>query len=99
LLIEGLKKISKVKIYGTEDMENRAPVVSFNIEEEGSSQISFQLDREYEIATRAGLHCAPLAHETIGTLEQGTVRISLGYFNTKEEIIEVLKAIKEIANN
>ena len=99
MLIAGLKQIPEVIIYGTDNVENRVPVVSFNIEDMGSAEVAFQLDRDYNIATRSGLHCAPLAHETIGTLDQGTVRISLGYFNTKEEIEETIKAITEIAKN
>ena len=64
-----------------------------------SGEITFLLDSEYDIATRSGIHCAPLAHKTLGTLEQGAVRFSIGYFNTKEEIDKAIEALKEISKN
>ena len=63
----------------------------------GSSEVSYILDQEFDIMTRPGLHCAPLAHKTLGTMEQGTVRFSFGYFNTKEQIDEAITAIEKIA--
>ncbi len=96
LFLEGLKSIKKVKIYGTDDLDRRAPVVSINVGNVGSSDISYILDQTFDIATRSGLHCSPLAHSTIGTLEQGTVRFSIGYFNTKEQIEKALEAIEQI---
>ena len=74
-----------------------APVVALNIKDADSSEISYILDEEYDIAVRPGLHCAPLAHKTIGTFEQGVVRFSFGYENTHEEIEFAVKALKEIA--
>lgn len=56
-----------------------------------------QLVKYGDIAVRTGLHCAPLAHETIGTMPMGTVRFSFGYFNTKHEIDTAVAAIKKIA--
>lgn len=94
--IEGLSLMPTVKYYGVESGVPRAPVVALNIGKEDSSMISYYLDDEYDIATRPGLHCAPLAHETIGTFEQGCVRFSFGYFNTEAEIDYALKAIQEI---
>lgn len=94
--IEGLALMPTVKYYGVESGVPRAPVVALNIGKEDSSMISYYLDDEYDIATRPGLHCAPLAHETIGTFEQGCVRFSFGYFNTEAEIDYALKAIQEI---
>lgn len=96
-LLTGLQSIDKVKIYGLGDALKQAPVVSINIGEEGSSEVAFVLDRAFQIAVRAGLHCAPLAHQTMGTITQGTVRFSLGYFNTGEEIEYTLESIKKIA--
>ncbi|HYE83093.1 MAG TPA: aminotransferase class V-fold PLP-dependent enzyme [Clostridia bacterium] len=92
----GLQDIKKVKIYGTKDVYKKVPVVSINIGDVGSSEISYILDQTFDIATRSGLHCAPMAHRTIGTLEQGTVRFSFGYLNTKEEINTALSAIEHI---
>lgn len=94
--IEGLEPLKDVKLYGLKDPVRQAPVVSINIGEAGSSDISYILDQTFDIATRSGLHCAPLAHKTIGTLEQGTVRFSFGYFNTKDQINAAVKAIEQI---
>jgi selenocysteine lyase/cysteine desulfurase len=92
-----LEAIKQVKIYGIKDIMLHAPVVSINIGDIGSSEVSYKLDQTFDIATRSGLHCAPVAHETIGTLEQGTVRFSFGHFNTKEEIEAALAAIEQIS--
>jgi cysteine desulfurase family protein len=94
--LEGLKEMKKVKIYGPQDAKKQASVVSINIEEEDSSEIGYILDKVFDIGVRPGLHCAPMAHKTIGTFEQGTVRFSFGYFNTKEDIDKALEAIKSI---
>lgn len=96
-LIEGLSKIDKVIIYGPKDGERQAPVVSINIGEADPSEISFILDNNYDIACRSGLHCAPLAHKTIGTFNRGTIRFSMGYFNIIEEGDRVIQAIEEIS--
>ncbi|SHH77133.1 cysteine desulfurase family protein [Caloranaerobacter azorensis DSM 13643] len=95
--IRELKKIDKVKIYGPCDVSKQAPVVSINLGEEDSSEVSYILDKVFNIAVRPGLHCAPLAHKTIGTFEQGVVRFSIGYFNTHEDIENAVKAVREIA--
>lgn len=95
--IEELLKIDGVKIYGPLDIKEQAPVVSINIRDEDSSEISYILDEEYDIAVRSGLHCAPLAHKTIGTFKQGVIRFSFGVFNTYEEIELGIRAIKEIS--
>lgn len=95
--IEELLKISGVKIYGPLKLGEQAPVVSINIKDADSSEISYILDEEYGIAVRSGLHCAPLAHKTIKTFEQGVIRFSFGVFNTYEEVKLGIKAIKEIS--
>lgn len=94
--IEEVLKIEGVKAYGPLDIKEQGAVVSLNIGEEDSSEISYILDEVYNIAVRPGLHCAPLAHKTIGTFEQGVVRFSFGIFNTHDEIEQGIKAIKEI---
>lgn len=95
--IEEASKIDGIKLYGPLEIGYHAPVVSLNIRDADSSEVSYILDDEYDIAVRPGLHCAPLAHKTIGTFEQGVVRFSFGYENTHEEIEFVIKALKEIA--
>lgn len=91
-----LAKIDDIVVYGLEDIKRHAPVVSLNIKNRPSSEVSFLLDSQFDIATRPGLHCAPLAHQTIGTKERGAVRFSFGYFNTIDEIDKALVALKSI---
>ena len=98
MLLQGLSQIKGVKIYGPADPGLQAGVVSMNIGNGDSGEISYILDKAYDIATRSGLHCSPLAHRTIGTLEQGTVRFSIGFFNTKEDIETAVRAVEEIAS-
>lgn len=97
-LIDGLKNIKNVILYGIQIPEKMASTLSFNLLNLDCSEVGFILDEVYDIYVRVGLHCAPLAHKTIGTYPQGTVRISPGFFNTEGEINELLKAIEEINN-
>lgn len=96
-LLEGLSMIKNVTVYGPTKDKLRTPVVSFNIGMESSTEIGYILDQVFNIAVRGGLHCAPLAHQTLGTLQQGTVRAGLGYFNTKQDVETLLLAIQQIA--
>ncbi|SHK00771.1 aminotransferase class V-fold PLP-dependent enzyme [Paramaledivibacter caminithermalis] len=95
-MINGLEKINEVIIYGPKDIKRKASVISINIGDLDSSEVSYILDQAFNIAVRSGLHCAPLAHKTLGTFEQGTIRFSIGYFNTKQDIDRALEAIKKI---
>lgn len=97
IFLEGLTAIKNIKVYGQIDDELRTPVVSFNIGEESSTEIGYILDQVFDIAVRSGLHCAPLTHQTLGTLQQGTVRAGFGYFNTQEDVETLLLAIQQIA--
>lgn len=94
--IEEVSKISGIKLYGPCDITKQAAVVSLNIKDYDSSEIAYILDEQYDIMVRPGLHCAPLAHKTIGTLDQGVVRFSFSPFNTLEEIEYGIKALREI---
>jgi cysteine desulfurase family protein len=96
-LIEGLKEIPRVKLYGSKNGGDRIAILSFNIEHLSPSEVSFCLEKEFGILCRPGLHCAPLAHKTIGTFPMGTVRFSLSYFNNEEEIEKTLHAVGHIA--
>ena len=93
-LRNGLASIPGVKVYG---YASHAPLVSFNVGELGSSEVAAILDATFNICVRPGLHCAPLAHRTIGTLRQGTVRASLGPFTTAQEVDALLSAVEEIS--
>jgi selenocysteine lyase/cysteine desulfurase len=62
------------------------------------AKTGFLLDRDFGIAVRVGLHCAPLAHKTIGTFPEGTIRVSPGFFNTEQDIDFFIASVREIAN-
>ena len=93
----GVKDISGVKIYGDFTTKNRVAVVTLNIGDIDSGSVSDWLWEDYEIAVRAGAHCAPLMHEALGTKEQGAVRFSFSHLNTEEEVDTAEKAVREIA--
>ncbi|MCY6482761.1 aminotransferase class V-fold PLP-dependent enzyme [Clostridium aestuarii] len=95
-LVQELSEISRIKIYGGSNYDNRAAVVSFNIDGIDSSEVGYLLNEE-GVAVRTGYHCAPLIHGIIGTNYKGTVRISPGYFNTLKEIEKTIEIIKKIS--
>lgn len=96
--LEELKKVKDVILYGADDVSApRIGVVSLNIGDLDSCEAACRLDQEFDICTRPGLHCAPLAHRTIGTLDRGTVRFSIGFETTEAEMIKTLDAIRQIA--
>jgi cysteine desulfurase/selenocysteine lyase len=96
-LIGGLKAIPSVTLYGGHDAVRQTATVSFNVAGLEPSEVGLQLDEEYGILCRVGLHCAPSAHKTIGTFPTGTVRFGLSYFNTEEEVDVAVQAVREIA--
>jgi selenocysteine lyase/cysteine desulfurase len=85
-----------LRILGPALGQPRTGLVSFVSLKRTAAEISFYLDRDFQIATRAGLHCAPLAHQTIGTLTTGAVRASVGCFTTSDEVEAFLYALREI---
>lgn len=95
-LYKELSKIEKVELYTPEPRDGMyAPVLSFNIYGKTSTEVSEYLN-DKGIAVRGGLHCAPFAHRQIGTLERGTVRVSVASFNTAAEAANLIKAIRRI---
>lgn len=96
MLEDGLKNINNLKIIGPSEGEPRLPVYSVKIKDKDNALLARDLSDIYEIETRPGLHCAPLAHRTIGTFPEGALRISPGYFNTSDDIGSILLALKEI---
>lgn len=93
---EGIKELDGVTVYG-DFSSDRAPTVALNIRDYGSAEVADALARQYDIAVRSGAHCAPRMHKALGTVEQGAVRFSFGWFNTAEEVDAAIKAIKELA--
>jgi cysteine desulfurase / selenocysteine lyase len=96
-VIKGLEEIPRIKLYGSENKEERIATLSFNIAQLSPSNVSFYLEKEFGILCRPGLHCAPSAHKTMGTFPEGTVRFSLSYFNTEEEVDGAIDALNSIA--
>jgi cysteine desulfurase family protein len=95
----GIKKIPNIIIYGDFKSEYRAPIVSLNLVGVPSSDLADLLWEDYEIATRSGIHCAPLMHTDLKTNEIGIVRFSFSHFNTQEEIEKTIQILKEVANS
>ena len=92
-----LKKMKNVSLYNDKFLYGKvAPVVSFNINNMYSEDVVAILDK-HGICTRGGLHCSPLAHESVGTLDTGTVRVVPGAFNKKEEITRLISIIKSLS--
>jgi cysteine desulfurase / selenocysteine lyase len=97
-LRRGLQEIDGVVIYCADSMENHIAVLSFNIKNWEAGDVGAILDADYGIACRTGLQCAPLVHELLGTDKIfGTVRFSLGPFNTEAHIDKAIEAVQEIA--
>lgn len=99
LFLEGLSLIEGITVYGPMDPEKMTATVSLNVQGLDSGDLSFILDQSYNIMTRSGLHCAPLAHKTIGTFPAGTLRFSFGYGNTESDVQHILQALGEIVND
>jgi cysteine desulfurase/selenocysteine lyase len=97
LFLEALSHMKQIKVYGPSDLSKQTGVISINIGDKDSSEVANLLDERYNIAVRGGLHCAPLAHKTIGTFRQGAVRFSYGLFNRLDEVKACIKALEEIS--
>lgn len=95
LAAEGLRRLPGVTVYAHEDLCHQSGVVSFTSRKMGAEEVAAALG-EKDIAVRAGLHCAPLAHETAGTVDTGTVRISFSDYNTPREVEDFLGILGEI---
>ena len=85
-----------IRIIGKKDLTERNAVVSIQTPEIDMSQVAWQLDNEYGVMTRVGLHCAPSAHKTLGTYPAGTIRFSFGPENTKNELDFAIQGLKKI---
>lgn len=94
---QGVRDISGIKVYGDFTTLKRCPIVTLNIGDYDSSEVSDQLLTDYHISTRPGAHCAPLMHKALGTVEQGAVRFSFSHYNTEAEITAAVEAVRCLA--
>jgi cysteine desulfurase/selenocysteine lyase len=92
LFLAGIEKIEGVRVYGLKDSQRQMPVVSLGVRGMDPGSASLELDERFGIMTRPGLHCAPAAHKTIGT-----IRFSFGCFNTEDQVGRALEAVRELA--
>lgn len=96
-IIDFVSGDDRFTLYGNTDATSRVGTVSFNVNDMNSQDISGILDIDFEIAVRSGLHCAPYAHQRLGTFPDGTIRISPGAFNTAEDVAAIIEALDQIA--
>ena len=95
--LAGVREIPGIALYGAFDQPVRSAIVSLNVGDIDSAEISDALMQGWGIATRPGAHCAPLMHRALGTERQGVVRFSFGYFNTAEEVDTAIDALRDLA--
>ena len=95
--ISGIEGIDGVRLCGTRNLANRVGVISLDFVDKDNAQIAYRLETEFGILTRCGLHCAPNAHKTLSTFPQGTVRFSLGFASTKDDVDAAIDAVKRLA--
>ena len=96
--LNGLREIPGVALCGTEDDARRVGVVSVDFLRQDNAEAAYQLEVEYGILTRCGLHCAPSAHKTLDTFPRGTVRFSLGFASTEQDVDDALAAIRAVSS-
>lgn len=94
--LQSLESKGFLSIVGKKDTQERVGVVSIQINHMDNSEAAYILDDTYQIMTRVGLHCAPIAHQTLGTYPTGTLRFSFGYFNTQKDVNDALFALEKI---
>lgn len=97
--LERVREIPGVRVAGRKDVKNRVAVVSLDFQTVDNAVVAFELEQEYGIMTRVGLHCAPAAHRSLHTFPQGTVRFAFGMGNTTEEIDCCVEGIEKIVKN
>ena len=93
----GLRDMPGVALIGPDTAEGRVGVFSLDFPGKDNAEITARLEEDFGILTRCGLHCAPNAHRTLGTFPRGTVRLSLGWFNTEADIDRALQAVKAVS--
>ncbi len=97
-LVDGLRRIEGIELYGCDSLKNHLSTILMNLQGVDPADIGIMLDLDHNIATRAGLHCAPLVHMQLGTVKRrGGVRFSIGAFNTEEEVDAAIAGVSSIA--
>ncbi|WP_142413702.1 aminotransferase class V-fold PLP-dependent enzyme [Hathewaya massiliensis] len=94
--MDAMFNMDSVEVYGTKTSNLRTSTISINSSKIDNSELGFYLDNEFGISTRTGLHCAPLAHETIGSYPKGTIRFSFGYFNDSKDVKYTVDSIHKV---
>ncbi len=97
-LVEGLKKIEGVRLYCCDHLDDHISTILMNVEGADPGDVGTMLDVDHNIATRTGLHCAPLVHRQLGLVgNHGGVRFSVGAFNTEADVVKAVEAVGQIA--
>jgi cysteine desulfurase family protein len=94
-----LNEVDNITIYGPQDSSKIIGVIPFNLRNKSCEKVAYELDQNFGIMIRSGLHCAPSAHQLIGTEKTGTCRIGIGYFNKKNDIDHLVEALKTVSSN
>lgn len=94
--LEGVRGVPGVRIVGPQTPEGRVGVVSLDFPGRDNAEVAEALECRFGILTRCGLHCAPAAHQTLGTFPRGTVRFSWGWFSTEGDIDQALEAVRSV---
>ena len=96
LFIDEIDKLPDIRVTGVRNWSRRVGTVSLDFAAIDNAEVAYELDAGYGIMTRCGLHCAPLAHQSLGTYPAGTVRFAFGHCNTEEEVLYAARAVREI---
>jgi selenocysteine lyase/cysteine desulfurase len=96
-MLSGFAEIPGLRVLGPETAEARVPLVSIVLAGYDPQEVALSLDAAQRVQVRSGLHCAPRMHEALGTIDGGTVRFSLGPFNTATDVELAVRAVAEIA--
>ena len=96
-LRDGLRELPGVTLYCAGDLAGHVPVLTLNVDRVNPEDVGAILDADFNIAVRVGLHCAPLAHQQLGSLDRGAVRFSPGAFNTEDDIDQAVRAVASLA--
>ena len=94
--LDGVARIPGAVVCGPQGMENRVGVISLDFPGQDNAEVAYRLEMDHGILTRCGLHCAPSAHKSLDTFPRGTVRFSLGFASTEEDVDTALAAIKAV---